>query len=168
MRSGRVLCVLASWLTVAGCGSDAKHASGTDAGDDAADIGDSGEELVVQCPPGTLEASSLVSGVSAKGTAITAKFVESDPSPPARYDNLWTLDFTDASGAPVTDMQMTSASTFMPYHGHGWPGSGTPMSEPGRFKVKLNLNMRGYFEIKLAVKSTALGSDNITFNYCFR
>jgi hypothetical protein len=167
MRSGRVLCVLAAWLSVAGCGSDTKHSDSSDGGPDAADS-DAGEELVVQCPDGTLEASSLVSGVSAKGTTITAKFVESDPSPPARYDNLWTMDFTDASGAPVTDMQMTSAQTWMPYHGHGWPGSGKALSEPGRFKVKLNLNMRGYFEIKLAVKSAALGSDNITFNYCFR
>jgi hypothetical protein len=65
-------------------------------------------------------------------------------------------------------MQMTSASTWMPYHGHGWPGSGTPTSEPGRFKVKLNLNMRGYFRIDMVVKSATLGSDTISFYYCFR
>jgi hypothetical protein len=167
MRNGRELWVLAAWLSVAGCGSDAKHASGTDGGADAGDA-DAGEELVVQCPADTLEASTLITGVSAKGKAITAKFFESDPTPPARYDNFWTIDFSDASGAPVTDMQMTSASTWMPYHGHGWPGSGTPMSEPGRFKVKLNLNMRGYFRIDMVVKSATLGSDTISFYYCFR
>jgi hypothetical protein len=170
MRNGRLLWFVATWLSVAGCSSDAKPgAAPSDAGDAmAADLADTGEELVVQCDPGALEADTLITGVSAKGKTFTAKFVSSDPSPPARYDNDWTVDFTDANGAPVTDLQMTSARTWMPYHGHGWPGAGTPMSEPGRFKVKINLNMRGYFLVEMTVKSASLGSDTVGFYYCFR
>jgi hypothetical protein len=168
MRDGRLLWVVATWLSVAGCSSDAKPGvQPVDAGEAGADA-DPGEELIVQCDPGALEADTLVSGVSAKGQKFTAKFVSSDPSPPARYDNNWTVDFTDQSGAPVSDLQMTSARTWMPLHGHGWPGAGTPMSEPGRFKVKINLNMRGYFLVEMKVTSASLGSDTVGFYYCFR
>jgi hypothetical protein len=138
-----------------------------DGGVDAADD----EELVVQCPDTSTEAATLTSGLTrtSKDNKLIAKFVLSDPSPPERYNNDWTIDFTTADGTPVTDLSMMKTSqTWMPYHGHGWRATSVPMSEPGRYKVTLNFNMRGYFQIKLETMSANLGAEEIVFDYCLR
>jgi hypothetical protein len=178
MRNGRVLWILVASAAMGGCPSNAKtgptakaDAAVDDAGLDAG--GDAGEELTVYCPDGTPDSSSLVSGYQATSAdkKLIATFVQSDPSPPQRYNNVWTVDFTDATGAPVADMAMTKSSqTWMPYHGHGWPASWMPMAQPGRFEVTLNFNMRGDFQVKLYGTSTSLGvtNDLVLFNYCLR
>lgn len=135
-------------------------AANVDAGDDSG--------LTAYCPDGSVDSSTLNSAFSAKGKVFTAHFVQSTPSPPARYDNAWVIDFADATGAPASDLQMTKADTWMPFHSHGWPGHGTAMAQPGRFNVDINLNMPGYFRIDLDVSSPTLGADHLEFYYCYR
>lgn len=137
-----------------------KHDAGTDAGEE-----DAGS---VYCPDSATDSSSLVMGLEAKGKTITGKFVEATPFPPERYNNSWVVDFVDGDGNPVTDLKFTDAQTWMPFHNHGKPASADAMSEPGRFKLMLNFNMRGYFEVRLHVSSASLGNDYIVFDYCLR
>jgi YtkA-like protein len=150
---------------VCGCSNAQKAPSSRDAGlgeDTPEDAG------AVYCPADATTSDTLVVGLEAKGKHYTAKLVSASPSPPQRFNNDWVVDFVDADGNPVSDMQVTKTATFMPYHQHGKPGKAEAMSDPGRFKLTINLNMPGYFEIRLNVHASSAGDDYIVYNYCLR
>jgi hypothetical protein len=122
----------------------------------------------VYCPDGTIDGTSLVSGWSATGKIATAKLVSSEPFPPGRYDNDWVVELVDGDGAPIDDMMITHADTFMPFHGHPPKnGSISPVSTGG-FKLGLYFQMRGYFSIRLDAHSDSVGDDHIEYHYCLR
>jgi hypothetical protein len=149
-------------------GSSAAQDAAVDAGLlDAADDVSEDDDAVVYCPDGAIDSTTLVIGWSAKGKTVTAKLVSATPNPPERYNNEWLVDFVDTDGKAIEDLKVTGVQTWMPYHSHGKPGSATQMS-PGHFKLALNFQMRGYFQVKLDVKSAQLGSDHIDYYYCLR
>lgn len=121
------------------------------------------------CPDGTPE---LMLGMQATGQdgKITATLREASSVPPARYFNDWTVALSDADGAPLEDGEIIRARAYMRVHGH----YGTPdpelaalADEPSVFELKrLNLFMRGPWEVQLLVKSEALGEDSIVFHVC--
>jgi hypothetical protein len=149
-------------------GASAAKDAALDAGlpDAGGDVSED-DDAVVYCPDGAIDSTTLVIGWPAKGKTVTAKLVSATPTPPERYNNEWLVDFVDADGKAIEDLNVTGAQTWMPYHSHGKPGSAAQMS-PGRFKLALNFQMRGYFQIKLDVKSAKLGSDHIDYYYCLR
>jgi hypothetical protein len=143
-----------------------KDAGAYDAGSDDAGV---------YCPPGT-PTFALERDTPGTGNVIAARLFDAMPNPPDHFDNIWTVDFVDAEGKPVQDIQIRKAEARMPFHtGHPpRPALGvTKMPEPGRFKVRLFLQMPGYFVISLKVSSASLGADagsdvedEILFPYC--
>lgn len=158
------LLLLVSVLISAGCGDDKHDASHPTDGDDA---GAESDDSDVPCPP---ETPMFEPGLSASGDkGLTAKLVSAAPENPHKYENEWVLDFVDAQGAPLEDIEIDEAETYMPVHRHG--GGLTPeptkLSEPGRVQIeKLNFTMAGPWEVILNVSSAKAGSDTIIFRVC--
>jgi hypothetical protein len=97
---------------------------------------------------------------SANG-ALTATLVASDPAPPIRGTNTWTLKLVDATGKPVTsDVTITP---FMPDHGHGTSVKPTPTAQPdGTWKIdNLYFFMPGVWRITIQS-----GADSVEYFFC--
>jgi hypothetical protein len=106
-------------------------------------------------------------GLSKSGSLVTATFVSSDPAPPIKGDNTWVLDFTDAQGMPLVDVEMV-VIPMMPDHGHGTPINAvvTATETPGRYEVTpVNLFMAGYWEITFDL-TVAGQADALMFGFC--
>ena len=56
--------------------------------------------------------------VSSASGALKFQLVQSNPGPPARGTDTWTMMVTDAAGAPMPGLSL-SVLPFMPDHGHG-------------------------------------------------
>ena len=91
-----------------------------------------------------------------KNDTVQARVIAADPAMPERFENDWTVRFTDAAGATLDEVEIVDACVFMPVHGHGGvPREVTEAGEPGTFELKgLNLFMRGPWEVQLAVNTT--------------
>jgi len=112
---------------------------------------------------------------------IMIKLVESRPvtqsdagpivgpiGPPARYDNIWTLNITDADGNAIEDADVR-VKTWMPDHGHeSNRKSVVRWVEGAEYEVNpLNLMMPGFWEITVSVDDTEAGiSDSVLFSFC--
>lgn len=130
---------------------DASETSETEGGDCAAETRD--DEFAL--------------GLSKSGSLVTATFVSSDPAPPFKGDNAWVLDFTDAQGMPLADLEMV-VTPMMPDHGHGTPVNAvvTATDMAGRYEVTpVNLFMAGYWEITFDV-TVAGQQDSLMFGFC--
>ena len=144
----------------------------SDAGSADAATGDAGAaDTMVVCPDDAVDASSFALGMPVMGDnqKIQAKLIAAMPTPPARYNNDWTIEFMDASGNALSDVDLTKAYADMPYHGHGKAATSmTKLSDPGQFDVGINLFMRGYFDVQFSVSSPSAGDDMLHFKYCVR
>lgn len=100
------------------------------------------------------------SAVAASGAEVVV--LSMLPSPPARFENTWTVRATTATGAPASAGDVV-ASAFMPEHGHGTPTPPTVTIGSGDELVigKLDLWMPGVWEIRFDI-----GVDRITFTTC--
>ena len=152
---------LACYLPLASCGSEPAVEAESDAGSDAG-------VPAVRCGAG-LPAFALPMTAQGEEGKLSATLLASTPEPPEKYLNDWTLELRDSAGKPVGDATITMARPFMPAHGHD--GTFAPTVKdgdaPGRFVVeKLNLWMRGPWEVQLRVSSQALGDDYIVFQVC--
>ena len=108
-------------------------------------------------------------GVSAgESGVLRASLVNATPSSPARFLNVWTLEFQTADGVAADDAEVTQIETFMPVHGHpGQPAAtAEPRSEPGRYRAELHFTMRGPWQVRLDVASPSAGSDHFVFEVC--
>jgi hypothetical protein len=106
-------------------------------------------------------------GMTFEGSeGVTIALTDSAPAPPILGNNTWTLDVTDASGAPLADATIT-ATQFMVDHGH--PGSRTiyvtSLGEGSYKAAPVNFNMSGYWETTFTVKTAAL-EDTIVVKTC--
>lgn len=113
----------------------------------------------------------------AEDGAVSVKLVSSQPmvdgepgafGPPARHDNLWELEVTDANGEPIADADV-SIKTWMPDHGHpSNRASVVHWVEGAQYEVNpLNLMMPGIWEITVNVEDTNAGiSDSVKFTFC--
>jgi hypothetical protein len=96
---------------------------------------------------------------SAAGMKVT--LVASDPAPPIRGTNDWTLKVVDATGMPVTSD--VTIVPFMPDHGHGTSVKPTLLPQPdGSWKVdNLYFFMPGVWRI-----TVTHASDSVQFFFC--
>jgi hypothetical protein len=134
---------------------------------DASTEGDAAE--FEGCPEST---PAFALGMSTAGDEgrITVVLREASAVPPVRYFNDWALEFTDADGAPLDDVDVVRARAYMRVHNH----YGTPdpklaqrEDEPAVFDFKrINLFMRGPWEVQLTLRSESAGEDNVVVHVC--
>jgi hypothetical protein len=151
MRSRLTWAVLAVLLAV-GCGHGAPP---PDAGVDAGPIGCKNDPRVEAYAPG-------ISKMGIQGT-LRFELSASDPAPPSRGTNVWTVRTLGAGGAPV-DVTLT-ATPFMPDHGHG--SSVVPQitkSADGYRIEALYLFMPGVWRVLLDAQGAQ--SDAAAFYFC--
>lgn len=105
-------------------------------------------------------------GMSKTGRAgITVQLVGSEPAPPGRFDNTWTLFLEDGSG-PLEGAAI-EVIPFMPEHGHGTSrtavveelGEGVYEADP------VNFNMLGVWDTTIEVEAGDV-SDSVSFLFC--
>lgn len=103
-----------------------------------------------------------------------ARIVDAEPSPPKQYLNAWTVEFLDASGEVVPDVEIDGppdhlgVQPWMPRHRHDGfiPPKWTGSDADGRFTVeKINLWMIGPWEVRFWVTGPD-GDDYIVFPVC--
>jgi hypothetical protein len=112
----------------------------------------------------------LKPGLSVMAGDLTVRVVSHDPERAARQKvkNDWVLEVVDGSGAPVTDVEGTSATAFMQVHGHyGLPAPViVKLPEPGRFKLdNINFSMRGPWEVSFSMQRGE-AKPNAKFSIC--
>ena len=99
----RPLPFLLSALLLAACGG------GSSTSDDAGVVNCANDSRVSTYSPNMT--------VSSKGGSMKVTLVKSDPAPPARAVNTWTLHVTDGSGTALPGVSL-AVDTLMPDHGH--------------------------------------------------
>ena len=122
----------------------------------------------VPCPD-DLDAFSIGMEATGEDGAVMARLLDASPAPPEKFTNDWTLEFVDAEGGAIEDLEITMARPWMPAHQHD--GTFAPVIEglddPGTFQVDdLNLWMRGHWEVQIDVSSASAGDDYIVFDVC--
>jgi hypothetical protein len=101
--------------------------------------------------------------------AFTAVLVESDPGPPIKGTNAWTVKILDGNGAPQDGLTITGAAN-MPDHRH--PTTVKPVVTPagggtGTYSVDpVYLFMPGYWEVTLTLQPPAGAKDTVVFPLC--
>ena len=116
-------------------------------------------------------AEAYAIGLSAKSMdgKIHVAFVDASPAPPAKGENSWTIEVTDADGKPVTGASI-ALKPFMPDHGHG--SSITPQikedpTAPGQYQVTLiDLFMPGIWQNTFTVTPASATAENVVFTFC--
>ena len=101
--------------------------------------------------------------------ALTFELLTSDPAPPAKGDNAWTLRIFDAAHAPADvslDVQLA-----MPDHGHGSRVAPKISYEAEQFSVApLDLFMAGVWQIDFHAKASdgddETPVDDVSFFFC--
>ena len=125
------------------------------------------DEVTVNCAEETRD-EEFVAGMQKLGTngKIMFTLVQGTPAPPARGDNLWTLQLTSqGAAAPVTGATMV-VTPHMPDHTHT-PVSdqGTAMPEAGRYTAPVNMWMPGFWQTTIQANAGA-DSDKVVFAFC--
>jgi hypothetical protein len=144
-------------LLVAGCGDDDHGGHDTDA--------------AIDCSMET-RATPYMAGMMEEGATVKVKLLQSDPAPPQRGDNVFTIQVLDASDQPMDGLTITMDSNqdiFMVDHGHGTPKQPviTPVGSNGEYTLDpINLWMPGYWEITPHISDGAGLDDQATFKLC--
>ncbi|RMH44636.1 MAG: hypothetical protein D6689_02005 [Deltaproteobacteria bacterium] len=150
------LALLAVAAALAACGGDDHdHDHGADAGIDCSLI---------------MEGQDVYSpGLEKVGDAgYAVRLLMSDPAPPARGDNTWTIEVVDASDAPVDGLEI-DVDTWMPHHQHGSPihADDMPAGAPGQYTLApVNLFMPGIWEVTLHLMQNGSEVDSVVYTFC--
>jgi hypothetical protein len=119
---------------------------------------------------------AYVAGIAKIGTAsYTIAINDSLPAPPAKGDNVWTIEIRDSADVPMTGLSVTTSS-YMPDHGHGSPiiADVTEVGDGVYTLSPVNLFMPGYWEVTVtAIDLGATDSpdddvdlDSAMFKFC--
>ena len=134
--------------------------------DDGDDDSDDGEAMASACKDDD-GVDAFTTALAKTGEQYTLSIVDAEPATPERGDNSWTIEVTDASGAPVDGVTL-DAKPWMPEHGHG-----TPVEElvtalgDGEYRIdSLNLFMRGLWVITLDVEDDEQVADEVVISVC--
>ncbi len=106
-----------------------------------------------------------------KQGALVFRLIDSQPGPPQKGDNIWTLAIKNSSGAAQPAATVT-VTPFMPDHGHGSPirAEVSELSAPaggGQYRASpVNLFMPGLWQITVAAQTPAGASDSAVFAFC--
>jgi hypothetical protein len=108
-----------------------------------------------------------VAGLSKEGTGMTVKLLQSDPAPPIRGTNDWTLEILDGSGQPVSGAMLT-VTPVMPDHGHGTTAPTINEAGGGKYTVsKIYMYMAGLWQVTIDVKMpAAMAPSSVVYNIC--
>jgi hypothetical protein len=147
-------------------GTDTSSMDGMNMGMDGMDM-----DSMVSC---TLDprVDAYDAGLVKTGQAGVAQIeiVSSNPAPPARDDNTWSIQLRDAAGAPLDGS--VSLSLDMPDHGHLSPTTPTITAGAGAGAYtidSINLFMPGVWRIQFNVYGAADAAapiDVVTFYFC--
>jgi len=139
-----------------GCATEADAAEP----DTAASAGEASAEEesgTARCPADTpMFSAAPDSGllVMGKRNTVQGRIIQADPAQPERFENDWTVQFSDPTGVPLDNLTISNACAFMPVHGHGGEPKEVMASGAATFTlVGLNLFMRGPWEVQLAVSA---------------
>lgn len=148
-------------MTVWGLGALAALAAcdgGAPAADGAALFSCETETRAIPYAPGLMR-------TSASG-AWQAVLVSSEPGPPIKGTNTWTVRLLDSAGATRDDVTVT-VRTLMPDHNHGSTVKAvvTPMGDGLYGVAPLYLYMPGLWQVTLVIEAPT-GPDNVMFPVC--
>jgi hypothetical protein len=95
--------------------------------------------------------------------ALSVSLIEASLSPPARGNNTWTLEVSDADGNPVEALDF-SVVLYMPAHKHGSsPTTVTEGTVAGEYSVsRINFTMSGVWEVRL-ISAGELADRDVVF-----
>jgi hypothetical protein len=145
---------------LAPCSSSSTTDDGGGGGDDSSVVSCAGDSRVDTYTANLTKAS-------ASGT-VKVTLIASDPAPPLRGTNSWTLRVTDASGAAIPGATI-DVTPFMPDHGHGTSVRAvvTPNAD-GTFGVTpLYLFMPGVWRVTVSVGVGGEGAhEDVAFFFC--
>ena len=148
----------------AACGGeqeDGGHGQGTDAAAPGAMFEDCKDDPRVDAYVAGMQETSVAG-------RFLVKLLSSEPGPPTKGNNTWTIEVTDAAAAPQPGMSVV-VDPFMPDHGHGTSVEAVvePLGQPGQYRLSpVNLFMDGVWEVRLLLSSPAGTQDTATFNLC--
>jgi hypothetical protein len=95
---------------------------------------------------------------------VHVRIMQSVPAPPARGDNVLTIQLADSGGAPMAGANL-SLVPFMPDHGHGTPVDAVVTESTtvvGQYEVApVNLWMPGLWQLLVNV-----GSEQVIYAFC--
>jgi len=151
-RTALALAFLLAMPTLAACGS------GGSSGPDATDYS-------YDCTQET-RSDTYVAGLEKDGTQIKVQLT-SDPAPPQKGDNQWTIMVTDTSDTPMDNLTIDS-TPFMPDHGHGTATQETVTAgtQAGEYVLDpINLWMPGYWEVTINFAGTSI-DDKVVYKIC--
>jgi hypothetical protein len=159
MTSLRLLNVIAAAaLGVLACSSESSSTS-TSASSTSSNA-DSGPTVTCASDP---RVDTYVANLTKASTSGQMKvtLVASDPAPPVKGTNVWTVKVTDAAGNPMPG-DLTIAP-FMPDHGHPSPTKPDVAPQPdGTIKISsLYLFMGGVWRITITS-----GTESVAFFFC--
>jgi len=168
------IAIVVSGAVLCGCQADAGD---TDAGSAKPDAAmPAAPDETVHCEGKPTLTTGVTSGSKALGAEglINARLVDANPLPPTISTPSmpnpadWTVEFTDAKGEPVTDVELSAVCAYMPAHGHsGPPKKITAMDEPGRFKLDgLRFTMAGDWEVQFALTSPSISDSTAEAPNC--
>lgn len=108
-------------------------------------------------------------GLTKKSDAglVSVVLESSTPAPPARANNDWMVRVLDATGAPISDAEVT-VTPYMPKHGHGTSVKAvvTRMGD-GLYELDpVNFVMAGVWEVTIDVKLADGQTDKALFTLC--
>ncbi len=125
------------------------------------------DAAAVSCAQET-RADPYVAGMEAMGAnGYKVVLMTSDPAPPAKGDNVWTLQVMATGDAPV-DGATVGVVPFMPDHGHGTPitATVTGTGSNGEYgATPVNLWMPGYWEVTVNIDDGGT-TDTAVFKVC--
>jgi hypothetical protein len=136
-------------LVGAGCGGGASHSH--DAGDTFYDC--------------TKETRALPYSegmqIPSQDQTVALALVKSEPGPPAKGDNTWTVSVADGATGTGLGGLTISVTPYMPDHGHGSPRQVvvTPAADAGTYVLTpLYLFMGGYWEVTFDLGVSQVGT----------
>lgn len=103
--------------------------------------------------------------VTSKNGAMKVSLV-SNPAPPAKGNNVWSLKITNGSGSPMSGVSL-GYGTIMPDHGHGSPISNPAITDKGGGSYDVNpvdLFMPGVWHVWFYQQSAP--TDTADFFFC--
>ncbi len=103
------------------------------------------------------------------GTGFQVKFLDSDPAPPAKDNNNWTIEITDANGSPIDGATITVVP-YMPDHGHGTSVKPTivPMGS-GKYQIQnVYMYMPGLWQTTIGVTMPGAmkSAGSVMYSFC--
>ena len=119
---------------------------------------------------GDIHADDYTAGMVKPGMngKLSVQLMTSDPGPPIKGTNSWSVLVKDSSGAPVDGASIV-VFPFMPYHNHGTQVQAvvTPMMNGTYGITPLYFFMAGLWQTTLTVNTAdGMTSDSVAFSFC--